>query len=165
MLGNKRKKLLVIVHNVRSAHNVGSIFRTADAVGVEKIYLCGYTPIPETRGRKAGNTKITKTALGAEMTVPWEYRSQAAPLLKIMQQEGYKLLALEQSRTSKDIFSFQPNFPAVLIVGNEVRGLPPSILKTCDQVVEIPMRGKKESLNVSVATGIALYALGYDMLE
>lgn len=155
----KVKELCVVLHNVRSAYNVGAIFRTADAVGVKKIYLCGYTPIPETRDRKQGNPKIAKTALGAEKTVPWEYYPQARRLLKQLRQQKYQLIALEQTRRSENVFSFKPKFPVALIVGNEVRGLSPAVFKYAHAILEIPMRGKKESLNVSVAAGIAFYEL------
>ncbi len=146
------QKLVAVICNVRSAYNVGSLFRTADAAGIRHLYLCGFTPTPE-------HPKVAKTALGAERSVPWEYRAQAGRLLKELKRNGWYLVALEQTRRSKDIFSFKPRFPAALIVGNEVRGVSKPLLKQCDAIVEIPMHGKKESLNVSVAAGIALYQL------
>lgn len=153
------KNVTVIVHNVRSAFNVGSIFRTADAAGVERVSLCGYTPLPAPRGKKRGNTKIAKTALGAEKSVAWEHHAQIGPLLKRLKTEGRRLVALEQSRKSKSIFKFNSRAPVALIVGNEVAGLNRKILARCDDVVQIPMHGQKESLNVAVAFGIAVYAL------
>lgn len=151
------KRVLLILNNIRSVLNVGSIFRTADAAGVAKVYLCGYTPIPETRGRKFGNDKLAKTALGAEKSVPWEYHPQAWRLINRLRQDGIHTVALEQSPTSVDYRRYAPKFPMALMVGNEVRGLSKEMLELCDACIEIPMHGKKESLNVAVATGIALY--------
>ena len=164
MPSKKRKKqlpdeLFVILHNIRSAHNVGAIFRTADAVGVEKVYLCGYTPIPETRGRRGGNAKIAKTALGAEKTVLWDYVPQIGKLLQELRKHNVHIIALEQTRRSHDIFSFKVKSAVALVVGNEVRGVSASVLKRCDAIVAIPMQGTKESLNVAVAVGIALYSM------
>ena len=148
------KSIYLVLDNIRSRENVGSIFRTADGVGVSKIYLCGITPIPP-------HPKISKSALGAEKWVAWEYRKQTwRCLLEIKNQNSkIKIVGLEQTRYSENIFTFKPSFPLALIVGNEVKGISPKILKLCDKVVEIPMYGKKESLNVSVATGIALYQM------
>lgn len=148
-----------VLYNIRSAHNVGSIFRTADAAGINTIYLCGYTPIPETRGKKRGSDKITKTALGAEKSVSWEYFPKIGKLLDKLNNDGIQVIALEQAKGSKDVFKFKPKGASALIIGNEVKGLSASILKRADGIIEIPMRGKKESLNVSVAFGIAAYAL------
>jgi 23S rRNA (guanosine2251-2'-O)-methyltransferase len=148
----KRKELILVIHNVRSALNVGSMFRTADGAGVSRVYVCGYSPTPE-------HPKVAKTSLGAEKTVSWEYDAQAWRILQRLKKDGYRILALEQSKKSADLFSFKPRYPIALVVGNEVGGLSPKILSYCDTVLEIPMYGKKESLNVSVAAGIALYAL------
>lgn len=145
-------ELILVLHNIRSALNVGVIFRTADAVGVEQIYLGGYTPTPE-------HEKVAKTALGAERTIPWEHISKTWRLLEQLKKEKYQIVALEQSKNSIDYRKFKPKFPLVLVVGNEVTGLSSQLLKYCDAVAEIPMRGNKESLNVAVATGIALYKL------
>lgn len=159
----KRKDIYLILHNIRSAYNVGAIFRTADAVGAKKIFLCGYTPIPTIDHRLSAIDKIHKTALGAEKSVPWEYQKQTRKcLLKLKTQiPNLKIIGLEQAGNSKNIFKFNPQFPIVLILGNEVKGLSPKILQNCDVVLEIPMCGKKESLNVSVATGIAVYQLKF----
>ena len=158
-----KMEICLVLDNIRSRENVGSIFRTADAAGVSKIYLCGITPtLP--------HNKISKTALGAEMYVPWEYRKQAWRLLlelkiqnskiKIVGLERFdKLTASRLQIRQQNIFKFKPEFPLVLVVGNEVRGLSPKILKYCDKKIYIPMYGKKESLNVSVATGVALFQL------
>jgi len=148
------KEIILILDNIRSRENVGSIFRTADAAGVSKIYLCGITPIPP-------HEKISKTALGAETFVSWEYRKQTWRfLLELKNQNSkIKIIGLEQTKESVDIFKFKPKFPLVLVVGNEVNGLSPQILKYCDKKISIPMYGKKESLNVAVAAGIALYQI------
>jgi 23S rRNA (guanosine2251-2'-O)-methyltransferase len=155
----EEKRLMLILNNIRSVHNVGSIFRTADAAGVTKIYCCGYTPIPERRGKKLGNDKLAKTALGAEKTISWEYAPQTWRLIQKLKGEGIRAVALEQSKRSIDYRKYSPQFPMVIIVGNEVRGVSRKILTMCDDAIEIPMRGKKESLNVSVAAGVILYKL------
>ena len=143
----------VILHNIRSAYNVGTIFRTADAVGIEKIYLTGYTPNP------AKDKKIEKTALGAEKYVSWESYKNLNYLLKKLKKEGFKIVALEQNEKSIPYYKFRPRFDIVLILGNEVRGLNKKILEKCDYILEIPMFGRKESLNVAVAFGIIAYYL------
>lgn len=148
----KQKEIVVVIDNVRSAYNVGSIFRTADAAGVRKIYLCGITPIPP-------NQKILKTALGAEKTILWEYYKQTWQLLKKLEKDKIHIIALEQTGKSKDVFKFKPKFPLALVLGNEVKGLSPKILKYCEKITAIPMYGRKESLNVSVAFGIAAYLI------
>lgn len=147
-----KKDLFLVLNDIRSAFNVGSIFRTADAFGVSKIYLCGYTPTPEF-------PKMLKTSLGAENFVKWEKRKSMTALLKKLKKEGVNLVAVEQMSSSKNINDFKPKYPMALIFGNEVRGLPKDIEGKADQLIEIPMKGKKESLNVAVAAGIALYAL------
>jgi tRNA G18 (ribose-2'-O)-methylase SpoU len=132
---------------------VGAIFRTAEAVGIEKIYLTGYTPNP------AQNKKIEKTALGAEKYLPWESYRNLSYLLDKLAKEKFKIVALEQSKNSLPFHQFTPRWPFVLILGNEVRGLDKRTLKKCDFILEIPMFGKKESLNVAVAFGIVAYTL------
>ncbi|HEY4523313.1 MAG TPA: RNA methyltransferase [Candidatus Paceibacterota bacterium] len=148
----RKKEILVVLDNIRSRENVGSIFRTADAAGASKIYLCGITPTPP-------HEKISKTALGAEKWIPWEYCKQTWRLMAKLKGEGTNIVALEQTKESKNVFKFRPKFPLVLILGNEVRGLSPQILKYCDKKIYIPMRGRKESLNIAVAFGIAVYQL------
>jgi 23S rRNA (guanosine2251-2'-O)-methyltransferase len=148
----KEQEIYLILHNIRSAYNVGSIFRTADAAGVKKIYLCGYTPTPD-------NQKVVKTSLGAEKYVPWEYYKQTWQLLKKLKIKKIHIIALEQTKKSVDYRQFKPKFPLALVVGNEVKGLSKKILTYADKIIAIPMYGKKESLNVVVATGIALYKL------
>ncbi|MEK7576192.1 MAG: TrmH family RNA methyltransferase [Patescibacteria group bacterium] len=154
-----KKDLSVIVHNVRSLHNVGSVFRTADGAGVSKIYLTGYTPSPlDEMGR--ARKEISKTALGAEESVKWEVIRNITTLIKWLKKSGVQIIALENTKNAVDYRRFKPiREQAVLIIGNEVRGLSPALLKKCDVIISIPMRGRKESLNVSVAFGIAVYTL------
>jgi tRNA G18 (ribose-2'-O)-methylase SpoU len=154
-------KLIVIAHDLRSAHNVGALFRTADGAGAAKLYLTGYTPRPAlkkhflTQAEKA----LAKTALGAEKALPWEYQEDVQELVSALKQEGYVLLALEQDARSADYRLPPPEGPVALLVGNEVEGLPEALLSQADRILEIPMRGTKHSLNVSVAAGVALYQI------
>lgn len=156
--------MIILLDNIRSLANVGSIFRTADAAGVEKIYLCGITPQPVNRFGKI-RPRLAKVSLGAEKNVPWEYYKSASRLIDKLKKDGYEILAVEQDKKSvpyhKSKVGSQKSKVA-LVFGNEVRGLSPAILKKCDKILEIPMRGKKESLNVSVAFGIIIFKLLYD---
>ena len=142
----------LILYNIRSRFNVGAIFRTADAAGVEKIYLCGITPRPP-------HPKIDKVSLGAERYIPFEYTKQTLPLLKKLKQEKTQLVAVEQSKKSFPYYKFRAKKNMALILGNEVKGLPKKILDLADKIVEIPMHGQKESLNVAVATGVVLFEM------
>lgn len=152
----KKERIVLILHNIRSVINVGAIFRTADAAGVSKIYITGYTPTPLDRfGNKRRD--FHKTALGAEEFIEWEHTKTIGPVLKKLKKEGVELIALEQSRKSVDYKKMKVKKPTAIIVGNEVRGLSKSILDKVDVVAEIPQRGKKESLNVSVSLGIFLF--------
>ncbi len=146
--------LVVILDNIRSTYNVGAIFRTADAAGVSKIYLCGITPSPP-------NPKISKVALGAEKFLPWEKRKNTWHLLEQLKNEGYFLISLEQGENAKNIFQIKkvPSEKIGLVLGPEVKGLSSKILKRTDWQLEIPMSGQKESLNVAVAFGIAVYQM------
>ena len=152
------KSVYVVAHNIRSLHNVGSVFRTADAAGVAKIYLTGYTPKPiDELGRV--RSEIAKTALGAECSVQWEVFRNPAALITRLKKQGIQIIALENALGACDYRTFKPKFPVALIIGNEVRGVSPALLKRSDAVISLPMRGTKESLNVSVAFGIAMYKL------
>ncbi len=156
-------KVFLVLHNIRSLHNVGAIFRTAEGLGVKKIYSTGYTPEPYDIFGKL-RKDFQKTALGAEKYIEWEKQKNIFALIKKLKQDGVKIVALEQTRNSLDLKKFSlgnrvAKLGIALILGNEVRGISKSILKKCDKIIEIPMRGKKESLNVSVAAGIALYTL------
>jgi 23S rRNA (guanosine2251-2'-O)-methyltransferase len=142
-------------------HNVGSIFRTADAAGVSEIILSGYTPAPIDRFNRVRSDFI-KVSLGAEHTVPWSYVQTLGSTLTKLKRKNYLLVAIEQDAQSQNLFDWKAtrkNQELVLIVGNEVRGISKALLKKCDAILEIPMRGKKESLNVSVAAGVALFTL------
>lgn len=152
----KNKEFFVIAHNMRSLLNVGSVFRTSDAFGVAKIYLTGYTGTP---GNIFHRARMAKASLGAESWVPWEYYRSPVKLIKRLRSEGVKIIALENRRRAKNIAKFKPKFPLALVLGEEVRGVSPAILKLCDSIIQIPMLGKKESLNVAVAFGIAAYSL------
>ena len=153
-----KKEISLILNDIRSTHNVGAIFRTADAAGVSKIYLVGTTPTPLDRfGRERKD--IAKTALGAEKTVAWEYVKTIGPLLKKLKEEKVYLVAVEQEKNSVDYKKVKLPNKAAIMVGNEVDGIPKNITSKCDCVAEIPMSGKKESLNVSVATGVALFRI------
>jgi tRNA G18 (ribose-2'-O)-methylase SpoU len=143
-------KFVIILPNIRSAHNVGAMFRTADGAGVDKIYLSGYTPCPP-------HPRLDKVSLGAEKWMLWEYVKQTGRLLKKLKNEGYHLVALEQTPKSVNIYKWAPKFPLALVVGNEKTGITRSLLKYCDDQIELNMKGKKGSLNVSVAAGIAMY--------
>ena len=157
-------QLILILDNIRSAHNVGAILRTCDAAGVRRVLACGITPYPggQNDGRDplvAGrNTRsIAKTALGAEKTVMLEHFDDSLSAIAACRAEGCTIYGLEQARGSVDLFAAKPRFPAALVVGNEVDGIAADTLAACDAALEIPQHGSKESLNVSVATGIALY--------
>lgn len=151
-------KFYAILHNIRSVHNVGSIFRTADAADVSKIYICGITPSPVDRLGKP-RKDFEKVSLGAEKNVSWEYVPQTGRLLKRLKEEGVFIVGLEQASNSVSLNKLKTRFPVALVLGNEVDGIPQRILKLCDIVAEIPMAGRKESLNVSVAFGIAIFSL------
>ena len=153
-----KKEIAVLLHNVRSAHNVGSIFRTADAAGVSKIYLTGHTSTPLDRFGRV-RKDIAKTALGAEKYIPWEHHALPVRLIAKLKREGWHIVAVEQAADSIDYRKFKIKKPTLFILGNEVKGVSKNILKICDAIVEIPMRGYKESLNVSVATGIILFSV------
>jgi len=146
----------LILHNIRSTHNVGSIFRTADAAGVSKIYLTGYTPTPLDKFKRP-RKDIAKVALGAEKTISWEHVPNIKILIKKLKREKMQIVALEQAENSIDYKTVKPKNSLAFILGNEVGGIEKSVLKECDEILEIPMRGKKESLNVSVAAGIVLF--------
>ncbi len=161
----RMSEVCLILHNLRSAQNVGAIFRTAEAAGVSKIYLTGYTPAPLDRfGRP--NQAVLKSSLGAENYIEWKAFKNLSDLISKLKarslpdgKAGYKLIALEQQFGSIDYKKVKIKQPTAIILGNEVTGISKSILKQCDIVAEIPMRGKKESLNVSVACGIFLFQI------
>lgn len=146
----------VILHNIRSHYNVGAIFHTSDGAGVGKIYLSGFTPAPQDRfGREVG--EISKTALGAEKFIAWEKVENTLIVLRKLKNEGVSVVAVEQSENSVMLNDFLVPEKVVYIFGSETEGLPKEILLEVDVVLELPMLGQKESLNVSVTAGIVLY--------
>ena len=160
MIQSKFMNSYLILHNIRSAENVGAIFRTADCAGVVKIYLVGYTPTPIDRfGRERKD--IAKSALGAEKTIKWEQVSEheLSNMVGKLKSENCEVVALEQAKNSVDYKKHKSEKDFALIVGNEVDGLSDGVLKLCNKIIEIPMKGQKESLNVSVATGVALFRI------
>jgi tRNA G18 (ribose-2'-O)-methylase SpoU len=155
------KKTIIILDNIRSAHNVGSVFRTSDGAGVEKIYLLGTTPSPRDRfGREV--PEIKKTSLGASAMVNWEHidNEDTEALLLRLKSEGFELVAVEQTPTSTSLYDFIPSDKTCYIFGNEIDGVGSRLLDTASKAIEIPMKGKKESLNVSVTVGVVLFRNG-----
>ena len=146
----KGKDFFVVADNIRSLENIGSIFRTADALAVTKIFLCGISGKPP-------HHKITKTALGAENMVPFEHHKQTWRLIERLKKDKIFIVALEQDKKAIIYTKFKPKFPLALIIGNEVRGISKKILKKSDKIIYLPMLGGKESLNVSVAFGVTGY--------
>ncbi|MEK9152115.1 MAG: RNA methyltransferase [Patescibacteria group bacterium] len=142
----------LILDNIRSLHNVGAIFRSADGFGVERMYLCGITGTPN-------QTSVKKTALGAESTVPWERVEDLPALIRKLKKQGIAVVGLERGAGGVMLPAFQPTFPLALVIGNEVEGISADIRPLLEVTVEIPMVGAKESFNVAVAAGIALYQL------
>lgn len=159
MDSSAKKDIRILLHNIRSAHNVGSIFRTSDAIGVSHVYLSGYSPLPLDKfGRPM--KEIAKTALGGEKTVPWEGVKNQTRLVNKLKSEGFQIIAIEQDARAIDYKTFHSEREKVLVlVGNEVLGLSPAMKKHADVIVDIPMRGKKESLNVAVAYGVAMFRM------
>ena len=155
---NLTRSIILILDGVRSAENVGAIFRTADAIGISEIILGGITPgVTDRFGRP--NPKIAKTALGAEKTISHQSIKDLVSYIQEVKKNGYTIVALEQTEKAVDYKTYIPKEKTILIVGNEVSGVSKEILDLADTVIHIPMRGEKESLNVSVATGIALFQL------
>ncbi len=157
-------EIIVIAHNIRSTHNVGALFRTAEGFGISKLFLTGYTPYPaipnDTRLPHIANkltSQIHKTALGAEEIVSFEHRETLD--LETLKAQGYHIVALEQAEKSIPLQTYKSPEKIALLLGEEVAGIAPEHLAACDDIVEIPMVGTKESFNVSVAAGIALYQL------
>lgn len=163
-------ELIIILHNIRSTHNVGAILRTADGFGVGKVIISGYTPYPESTNVKSPDAEkrlphiasnltrqINKTALGAEDSLDITYYNR--PPIERLRADGYRVVGLEQHDRSIPVGEYKPLTKTVLILGEEVEGISKDIIDLCDDIIEIPMKGVKESFNVSVAAGIALYAL------
>jgi len=148
------RSVVVVLDDVRSRHNVGSIFRTADGFGASRIVLCGFTPLPPHR-------EIEKTALGATQSVPWEHAPDAAEAVRALQADGYRVLAVEQTVEAVPIDRIQrDDRPLALVLGNEVEGVSDAVIQACDGCVVIPQHGSKHSLNVSVCAGVVLWWVG-----
>lgn len=165
------REIVVLAHNIRSTHNVGAIFRTCEGLGVSKIIFSGYTPFPLLPNEKFSDTgrmpfvaekltkQIAKTALGAEKIVPFEVSNDIFSTIEELKKSGFSVVALEQSQNSVWLKDFNPPQKIALLLGEEVNGITPDLLNSCDHTVEIPMFGQKESFNVSVATGMILYKI------
>jgi tRNA G18 (ribose-2'-O)-methylase SpoU len=151
-------ELALVLLDIRSVQNVASLFRTADCAGISKIYLVGTTPAPVDRFKRV-RKDFAKISLGAELSVPYEYFSSSAELLNKLREEKYKIVALEQNEKSVDYKDFKIRGKTALILGNEVSGVSVDVIRECDEVIEIPMLGKKESLNVSVAGAVAIFRI------
>ena len=163
------RKIVVIAHNLRSAHNVGSLLRTTEGLGVWKVFLTGYTPYPlESNDKRLPHLaqkidkQINKTALDAQHSIKWQHSVEIEPIIKNLKENGYTVAALEQTDSSLLLADFKPPNKIALIVGREVEGLETEIIKLSDTQLEIPMQGKKESFNVVQAAAMALYTLRYN---
>ncbi len=162
------RKVVLIAHNLRSAHNVGSVLRTADGLGVTQVILTGYTPYPQTSNdvrlphevRKV-HQQIHKTALGAEDSVKWHHQPDVLLAITTLKDQGYRIYALEQAPDAQLLPNFKPPQKIALVVGREVEGLEPEVIAACDGSLEIPMLGKKESFNVAQASAMALYHITF----
>lgn len=150
----KKKDIVIILPDIRSAHNTGSFFRTGDAAGITKIYISGYTAPPP-------HPHVLKVSLGSEESVPWEHIEDTHAVIKKCREEGYQIVAVEQTPDSVDYRKADYGDKVALVFGNEVRGVEEEFLKECDIAIQLPMAGIKESLNVSVCGGIVIYALAY----
>jgi tRNA G18 (ribose-2'-O)-methylase SpoU len=146
----QRSPIYTLVENIRSMHNVGSIFRTSDGVLLNKLFLSGYTAVPPRK-------EIDKTALGATESVPWEYTDQPEEALLKLKSCGTKIIAVEHTNASVEYTKYNYEFPLCVVMGNEVEGVSQKVLDVCDAAVELPMLGLKQSLNVSVAYGVIIY--------
>ena len=148
----ERFPIYVVAENIRSLYNVGAIFRTSDAARIQKLFLCGFTGTPP-------RNEISKTALGAEHSVPWEYRKSAVEIIQQLKSQKVHIVVLEHTDCSSLYYQTQFTFPLCLIIGNEVEGISDSVVAMADQAIQIPMYGIKQSLNVAVAYGVAVYEI------
>jgi 23S rRNA (guanosine2251-2'-O)-methyltransferase len=162
----KHRSVVLIAHNLRSCHNVGSLLRTAEGLGVTRVYLTGYTPYPrplvgaESRWPHIAaklHKQIHKTALGAEETQPWEHYESIEAVMNDLRAQGFMIAAIEQAPKSIPLPNFSPPDNIALLVGREVEGIEPEVLTLCDEILEIPMFGRKESFNVAQAAAMGLY--------
>lgn len=163
-----KSEVIVIAHNLRSSHNVGSLLRTCEGLGVTGVFLTGYTPYPSAKDdtrlpyeQAKSSKQIEKTALGAAKLIPWQHSDNITPVLTALRKNDFIIAGLEQSKKSIKLPGYKPPKKIALILGNEVTGLPKDIMKSCDLTLEIPMMGKKESFNVVQAAAMALYHLAF----
>jgi 23S rRNA (guanosine2251-2'-O)-methyltransferase len=154
---SNEQQVIVLLDNIRSLYNTGSILRTADASGVERVVLCGITPRPDQGSRQ--RRAIAKTALGAEDSVPWEYQPDAHAALESLATAGYHIVAVETSPEAVNLFEWTPRWPVCLVFGHEVDGVSSALAAHVETVIRIPMLGEKRSLNVATAAGVVLYEL------
>jgi 23S rRNA (guanosine2251-2'-O)-methyltransferase len=157
MPDSSNQRIVVLLDNIRSLYNTGSILRTADASGVERVVLCGITPRPDQGGRQ--RRAIAKTALGAENSMPWEYQPDAHAALQSLATAGYHIAAVETSPQAVNLFEWTPRWPVCLVFGHEVDGVSSALDAHVETVIRIPMLGEKRSLNVATAAGVVLYEL------
>jgi 23S rRNA (guanosine2251-2'-O)-methyltransferase len=158
------REIVLVAHNVRSTHNVGSLLRTAEGLGVKRVCLTGYTPFPRSKHdlrlphlANKIDKQIAKTALGAEKLIEWQYSESIKNIITELKENGYEICALEQAKGSVKVSSYKAPKKVAIIVGREVEGIEPEVVELCDLVIEIPMFGKKESYNVVQAAAMALY--------
>ena len=151
------QRVVIVLDNIRSLYNTGSILRTADASGVERVVLCGITPRPDQGSRQ--RRAIAKTALGAENSVQWEYKPDAHAALRSLTAEGYQTVAVEISPLAVNLFEWTPRWPVCLVFGHEVEGVSSDLAAHVETTIRIPMLGQKRSLNVATAAGVVLYEL------
>lgn len=161
---NSARNIILIAHNVRSTHNVGSLLRTAEGLGIQKVYLTGYTPYPQMTAddrlphmAAKISRQIQKTALGAEQHIHWEHAPTIFPILDLLEHDGYEMCAVEQAENSVPLTDFKPGQKVALIIGREVEGIEPEVLEHVQTILEIPMFGQKESFNVAQAAAMALF--------
>lgn len=162
------RDIIIIAHNIRSSYNVGSVLRTADGLAVSKVYFTGYTPYPKVKNDQRlphqsakASAQIAKTALGAEQLIDIEHASDITKLVKLLKRNGYTVCALEQSSNATILEHYKPSKKVALVIGSEIGGLDLEVQDLADDIIEIPMLGKKESFNVAVAAAITLYYLRY----
>ncbi len=162
------REIVVIAHNIRSAHNIGSLLRTCEGLGISRLYLTGYSPYPPIDEDerlphivKRIEKQIIKTSLGAEKSLPWEHQKDATQLIADLKVNGFTVVALEQAEKSIKLPEFRPSSKVALLLGSEVTGVDKELLEQTDDIVEIPMFGKKESFNVVQATAMAIYQLTF----
>lgn len=150
-LKSTRHPISIVLDNIRSSYNVGSVFRSSDSALVEEVLLCGFTPAPPRK-------EVHKTALGADESVPWKYFANTLEAIEYKKRLGWKIVALELTENAKNYSDLtKEDFPLCIVVGNEISGISNEVLELCDFAIEIPMYGVKHSLNVSVSAGIAIY--------